>query len=363
MNQNDSRRVIALLEHANPVELDNLVSQDDLDSARAEIQLLIAHAGPDAAAHATTMRARTDPPRATTTATRRRRSGARLAIVLATAACVAIVALSSGAGPATQSASAQTISKILRALQAPTGSILHIDFTATSSSPNGASTTWRQDTWTELNAARQQLTVDEHYPGTPAGTASTNNELYDPVTNTVFAPPQLPPAPADERYIPIPPARWPHMTPAQRRAADRSAARLNAEEYNAIRHPWMSQFVDQLKVQLANGQAHVDGHATIDGHHTIKITFTVFNHTNRITFARSSSVAYVAVGSYVPVKITEGTPTSPDGMTTYVFHTFKYLPAAANGNLFNLVAAHPTAKVDTSLAHYRAAEGRLFPNG
>jgi hypothetical protein len=354
MNQNDSRRAVALLERANPVELADLVSQDELDTARAEIQRLIAGAGTDTVAHVTAGHARSDTRRATGTATRRRRSAARLATVaLAAAAAVAIFALSSGAGPATQSAYAQTISKVLRALQAPTGSILHVDFTGTTSYPDGHRWTWAQDSWTELDSPWIQLTVDQGSPGTPAGTASTYSELYDPTTNTVFKPPvpQSPPAgqitPGHLTAAQITPGQLSHLTPAQRRELP--------QLIHAINHPWkawMSQYIDQLKGNLRSGQARLDGNATIDGQRTIKITFP-----------GSSEVDYVAASTYVPVKITQGAPTSRDGMTTYVFHTFEYLPAATNARVFNLGATHPTAKVDTSLANYRAAINKLYPNG
>ena len=314
MNQNDAMRATALLERANPVELTGLVSDDDLNAARAEIERRVAGAAPDTVAHAIGEHARRDTQRAT----RRRRTAVRLATVGLAAAGVALFALSSGGGPATQSASARTISKALRALDAPSDSILHINFTGTSSYPDGHSWTWTEDSWDELDSPWRQLTVDEQQPGTPAGTAATYNELYDPTTNTLFAPPLPPTAPR----VHITAAQWAAMTPQERNGV----TAMN----NSLHHPWMSQYIDQLKAKLARGQARLDGKAKIDGQQTIKITFP-----------GSTEIDYVSPTTYLPVEISEGTPTSSAGITTYMFHTFEYLPAATSAGVFNLRSRAP----------------------
>jgi hypothetical protein len=46
-----------------------------------------------------------------------------------------------------------------------------------------------------------------------------------------------------------------------------------------------------------------------------------------------------------------------------VYHTFEYLPAAGNAGLLSLTVQHPSARIDTSLSDFRAADNRLFPNG
>jgi len=111
-------------------------------------------------------------------------------------------------------------------------------------------------------------------------------------------------------------------------------------------------FADELRQQLASGQARVDGHATIDGRDTIKIVL-----------AYISTTSYVAAdGSYAPVEQVEGvTPTGKVGTTTMVYHAYQELPASGNGDLLSLTARHPTATVDNSPAGYRAAIARLFP--
>ncbi|OAI38481.1 hypothetical protein AYO39_01145 [Actinobacteria bacterium SCGC AG-212-D09] len=337
MNQIDSTRATALLERHNPVELAELVSDEDMGTARAKIERLITATATNPVADLTT-ESRTDERRRS----RRRRSVARVATVGgAFAAAAAIFVLAAGGGPATQSASAQTISKALRALQAPSGSVLHIDMTMTHASTGHPTYTWRQETYDELNSPWQELTIDRQYPGTPAGTAATNNELYDPNTNTLFAPP-ISPAPPQ---VQITPAQWAHMTPTQRKAV------IALDESDRGR-PFMSQYIQQLKTKLASRQARVHGEATIDGQQTIKITFP-----------GSTEVDYVNRATYAPVETIEGTPTSSDGITTSVFHTFEYLPVAKNAGIFNLETSRPTAKLNTSLADYRAANNRLFPNG
>lgn len=84
----------------------------------------------------------------------------------------------------------------------------------------------------------------------------------------------------------------------------------------------------------------------------------------KISFARSDEIDYVAAdGSYVPIETIQGTPSSPDGQTTNVFHTFEFLPVAGNAKLLSLTAQHPSAAINRSLADFRAAGKRLFSNG
>lgn len=337
MSDNDSLRATALLEDQNPVALDGLVSGDELDAARIRIQQLIADAAPSPAAGGTAEQRR----RGTTW----RRSGRGRSLARLTAAGLAIgtgaaaIAITTSTGPATQSASARTISRALRALQPPPGSILHFDFTGTSHMTGGSTSTWRQDVWNELDSPWQQLVIDQHLHGTPAGTAQTYNELYDPRTNTLFelhepdSPPQVHITAAQRRT----------MTPSQLKALEHTTRQLN----QSGRHPWMSGYINELKSKLASGRAHVDGPATIDGQRTIKITFR-----------GSRYVDFVNPRTYVPVEV--NTSDFGDGTTTYLFHTFTYLRAATHAAVFNLAAAHPTAKIDTSLHDYQAAYRRLF---
>jgi len=115
----------------------------------------------------------------------------------------------------------------------------------------------------------------------------------------------------------------------------------------------MSRFADQVRALLTSGKAHVAGHATVDGRDTIKI---VFSH--------GSNTYYVAAdGSYAPVELVSGRPSDKTGVTTFVFHTYEQLSGSGEGNLLSLTARHPSAAVVYSLAGYRAATNRLFPDG
>lgn len=216
---------------------------------------------------------------------------------------------------------------------APSGGlILHIDWTTTQINTGQPTSTYQQEVYEETSPPYLTRTIDKSLLGTPAGTEGTSGigtgeQIYDPTNNTIYDPP-TPPAPPGERTL----------TPAQ-----------EAQMFK----PYMSQYVQRLRAQLASGEARVDGPATVDGRAAIKITF-----------ANSDEIDYVAPdGSDVPVETIQGTPSSTDGQIINVYHTFEYLPAAGNMGLLSLTVQHPGAQVDTSLSDFRAANNQLFPNG
>jgi hypothetical protein len=115
----------------------------------------------------------------------------------------------------------------------------------------------------------------------------------------------------------------------------------------------MAQYIHSLRAKLASGAARVDGRAIVDGRAAIKIKF-----------ARSDEVDYVAAdGSYAPIKTITGTPSSGDGQLINVYHIFEYQPSKGNARLLSLTAQHPTARIDTSLAAFRASLKRMFRDG
>lgn len=220
------------------------------------------------------------------------------------------------------------IKRAAGALQAAPGTILHIDSTLTSSFPQGQRWSTRQDVWQQQQGGLcNWLNLRESAPGTPAGTeggtVDGRDELYDPVRNTIYIAPRI--------SVPRPP---PGVT-------------LPSE------CSYMADFAKQVRGLLTSGRARVDGHATIDGRDTIKIVFT-----------RAAETYYVASdGTYAPVELISGRPNDTTGMSTLVFHTYERLPEATNGDLLSLRARHPSASVVVSLAGYRAANNRLFPDG
>jgi hypothetical protein len=260
---------------------------------------------------------------------RRAALGVRLgAVVLAAAVIAAIALVTSTAGPDVQTAEATTIARAADALQPASGAILHIDSTLTTTYPQGQRWSTRQDVWQQQQGALcNWLNLRRSAPGTPAGTESGTvngrDELYDPVRNTIYiAPPIRVPPPPQGVTLP------------------------NECSY-------MADFAKQVRGLLTSGRARVDGRATIDGRDTIKIVFT-----------RAAETYYVAAdGTYAPVELISGRPTDKNGTTTTVFQAYEELPGSSHGYLLSLTARHPSAAVVYSLAGYRAANNRLFPDG
>jgi hypothetical protein len=262
---------------------------------------------------------------------RRRQRRRRLAVtglVLAVLGGGAIVAT-------TGSLARQHAPQLARAAHRPSadrggGRLLHIDVTSTETTTGHPTYVWEQDLYEQTSRPYLTRTIDRRLPGTPPRTEGVSSigseETYDPTNNTIYDPatPKAPPG-----------TRTP--TPAQQ-------AR--------VFEPYMSQYIPHLRAELASGAARVDGRATVDGRAAIKIRFS-----------HSDEIDYVAAdGSYVPIETIQGSPSSGYGRLINVYHTFKYLPAADNA-LLSLTAQHPSARIDTSLRDFRAADNRLFPNG
>jgi hypothetical protein len=157
-------------------------------------------------------------------------------------------------------------------------------------------------------------------PGTAGGSYGGRDQLYDPVRNTVYTPPPV--------------------------RVNRGAGATLPSECS-----FMARFAGQIRALLSSGHARVAGHARIDGKDTIEIV-------------SSANTYYVtADGSYSPVELVNGRPNDRAGMTTLLFHAYEQLPAADQRKLLSLRARHPSAAVDHTLAGYRAAIRRLFPDG
>ncbi|MDQ2895797.1 MAG: hypothetical protein M3Y09_09140 [Actinomycetota bacterium] len=319
---------VALLESANPVDHDRLAAELDSSSDWERVSLLIAGDGALQPGPRTTRR--------TVAGLLMTRARVRvIAASVAAAAVMAVLALALNSGTsAVQSASAKTISGALGALTAPTGSILHIDATTTQISTGHPTYRWEQDIYEQLSRPYLTRVVDKRLPGTPPGTEAVNGmriaeQIFDPINNTVYRPTAPKPKPqSGERTL----------TPA--------------EEAHLF-EPFMAKYIRSLQAKLASGAARVDGRASVDGRAAM-----------RIRFAGSDEVDYVAAdGSYAPIETITGTPASADGQLISVFHAFAYLPAVANANLLSLTAQHPTARIDRSLADFRAALKRQFRDG
>jgi hypothetical protein len=212
------------------------------------------------------------------------------------------------------------------------GSILHIDVTTHETTAGGRTYTWEQAVYEQTSPPYISRTIDPRLPGTPPGTegvigVGVGEQLYDPTNNTIYDPPVPKPAPGTRT-----------LTPAQE-------AQLYA--------PSIARYPRQLRAKLASGKARIEGRATVDGRAALKIRFAGGHETD-----------YVAAdGSYTPIRMIYGSPSSASGRTISTYHIFRYLPAAGNAGLLSLTAQHPTAKVNRSLRDFRAANNRLFRNG
>jgi hypothetical protein len=300
---------IDLLELANPVDPMRIVDPHDLTSAHDRVRRMIVAT----AAEAPSPPARRQRPRLVV------RFG--VATVVA-AAVVVIVAFAGGVGHTVPSASAMTIKRAAAALAPVPGTIVHFDFTGTSSYTDGHSWTWTQDCW-EQQGTNNSVVVNQAYPDAPAGTETaqvgTQEEIYDPATDTIY---ESEPAAAPANPGPNPSS-----------SSDPSA------------------FTGQIQRQLAVGNARVIGPATIDGQHAIEIV------------APAGTYYVRADGTDAPIELIYHDPAGPGSTTTLVFHIYELLGAAGNESLLSLTARHPQARVDVSTADFRAALNHRLPNG
>lgn len=319
-HRTDVSTALALLERADPVDPQQLAAELDMTLARERVARLIA-AEPAAARAPRHLPAQT---------------GLKAMVAaLAVAATVAVIAIALDSGtPAVQTASAKTITRALRALTAPTGSILHIDATTIEIDRGHPTIRWEQEIYEQTVLPFRARIIDKRLPGTVPGTEAVfgvriGEPIYDPIRNTIYDP-------RTPKPKPVPGART--LSPAQE-------ARLF--------EPYMAQYVRRLRAKLGSGAAHVAGRAIVDGREAIKITFR-----------HSDEIDYVAAdGTYVPVETIQGTPASPGGQLINVYHTFEHLTAAGHMGLLDLKTQHPSALIDRSLADFRAAINRLYPNG
>jgi hypothetical protein len=263
---------------------------------------------------------------------RRRQRRRRLAVtglVIAALGGVTIAATTRSAVPRDAPLLARPLE--LPSLTPGRGSILHIDVTTTEITPGHPAYAWRQELYEETSPPYLTRIIDKRLLGTLPGTEGVygigTEQDYDPTNNTIYDPP-----------MPKPPPGTRSLTPAQE---------------DRMFEPYEAQYMRRLRAELASGKARAVGRATVDGRAAIKIKF-----------AGSDEIDYVAADrSYIPIETIHGSPSSANGQTINVYHTFEFLPAAGNAGLLSLTAQHPSARIDRSLRDFRAAGNRLFPNG
>jgi hypothetical protein len=233
-------------------------------------------------------------PRDVLKARRRARRVVRWALALsvpaaAVAATTATVLLTGGGASGPSVASAAIIRHVRAELTAPAGSILHESATVTL--PDGSSMHF--ELWTRAGTGVYRVIKF----GQEVSLSDTENEIYDPSTNTVMV-------------SPLPPAI--HQREVSR--GDPAA---------------------ELKRMVESGQA--------------TATPTTYNGTPAYKIIVSSSgdpslngIAYVARSDYRPLELDSAA--HPGGKV--VFSTYEYLPATpANDALLAVTSAHPGAAV------------------
>jgi hypothetical protein len=324
-------------------------------------------------------------------------AAAGVAAALAAGAAFALTGDRGGVTPA----SAAVVKHALAALAQHPGTILHVDVSGTQTAEGTPTITWRDQSWQQNAApyARRQVETAPDGTTTESASAGKTEQVYDPVTNTIYT--STPTAAANRRFrlSPGPTAgtytlrlavfmvtpghgfkvgpggpretlvitarqakalkdgtavvRW-----KRRRAQGADHARFvptvvpasDVKTAPSSADPSSQGFRGQTLALLRSGGAHLVGPATIDGRDTLEIRSRDGNTTY-----------YVDPATYAPVELdTTGT----DGGTRLRVNTYEELPAgAANLALVSLTAQHPSATVDRDQADYVAAEERLFPHG
>jgi hypothetical protein len=331
---------------------------------------------------------------------RRRKLALRAAVVAAVVASLAVGALSIVSRPAS---GASVVRRAAEAIAASPGTILHVDMVGSQTNGDGSVVSWRDESWQQEGApwARRQVETGPDGSVVESGSSKTSDEVYDPATGTIYVsthsaePAQrrqsykIAPGPRAGTFVlrlagpGAPKVRTgaagtvrPYVVITARQAQEFRAGKLVvgiriSKENGAVSpsltlmrapkrvqeakssppepDPSSGDFRDQILALLNSGGAKVAGRSTIDGREVIEID----SADGRTTY-------FVDPAAYAPVELrTRGT----DGGTTLRFRTYETLPLAGNGDLLSLEAQHPTANVDRDLAHYQAAETRLFPHG
>ena len=219
---------------------------------------------------------------------RRRRRALTFAVPVGAAAATAATVLLSAGGTAGLSAANAAIMRHVRAeLTAPPASILHEAATVTL--PDGSSAPF--EFWSEPGAGVYRVIKF----GSEASQSATQNETYDPSTNTVTVSPAPRPSHAYEVAHPV------DLASKLKEMANSGQATATATTFDGI--PAYELRVNASGDQLLNG------------------------------------TAYVAQSDYRPLEIdsTKG---------RIVFSTYEYLPATpANDALLAVTTAHPGATV------------------
>jgi len=324
---------------------------------------------------------------------------ARLAAVgVAAAVAVGAVFALTGDRGGVAPASAAVVKHALAAVAQHPGTILHVDVSGTQTADGTPTVVWRDESWQQNSApyARRQLETSSDGT-TESASAGKTEQVYDPVTNTIYtstptaaAQPKfwLFPGPTAGTYtlrlavfmvtpghgykvVPGGPRETLVITARQARALKdgtdvvrwkRRHAHGGSRFVPAVvpasavktapssADPSSQGFRGQILALLRSGGAQLVGPATIDGRDTLEIR----SRDGHTTY-------YVDPSTYAPVELdTTGT----GGGTRLRVNTYEELPAGgANLALVSLTAQHPSATVDRDRADYVAAEKRLFPHG
>jgi hypothetical protein len=267
----------------------------------------------------------------------RPRQVARLSIVAAASAAVALGVLSAlpGAG------GPGVVARAAAALRSTGVSVLHVEMTGRDVRSDGSSSTWREESWQQSSApyAFRDVRIENGVTVDTVTDANDHSQLYDASTNTVYS--------VDAQGLrqvkeaqpePAAPAKKPVVT-----AKPSGKPGVKGEQTVSRDDPMRAKVLGILE----SGGVAPAGHVTVDGRDAVKLAST-----------DGFTTILVDPQTYQPIVWSLA---GPGGVgTTVHFTTYERMPAAqAGANLFDLVAQHPGARVDTSAADYAAALARL----
>ncbi len=291
------------------------------------------------------------------------------------------------------------VQRAAAALAPANGQILHIKMLGEQNNGDGTVVKWSDESWQATTSPydRRQIEVSPEGTTVDSATIGDATQLYDPVTDTIYAPPAVatdasaPPAPKvagvpsldkirkvsfevgpDSKTITVKMvvAGDDGATTTVKRVLDNQKAKALVVAWQASRDAEASAspapattptqspdvqadpFRAEILAMLKSGQVREDGHLTVDGREAIKLVGTEEGGRQELL---------VDAATYDPI---EWRTAGDGGGTVLRFVVYETLPdSSAARALLDLKAQHPGARVDTDPADYQKASARLFPNG
>jgi hypothetical protein len=265
---------------------------------------------------------------------RRRRPVLRVALVGAAAAAVALGVLSAMPGNGQS-----VVARAAAVLSGSGDSIVHVVMVGRDVNADGATATWREESWQQTRAPFDHRSVRTSN-GVRIDVVTRGNgttEIYDETANTIYR--GATPLPSESKVL-IPRAKLSGAVPKKLEENAIESKQAIQKELGSIR--------SKVLAILQAGKIAEAGRTTVDGRPAV-----------RLESDDESATILVDPQTYEPIL---WTTRSPDRSTTTVhFDVYESLPRTEAGDaLFSLAAQHPGAKVDDSQADFEAASARLL---